>query len=187
MTMNELAELISTSQSALSYIENDKRLPHPETLKKISEALKISNADYKGLLQIRNQLVHGSRPSAYSVSTSISPKDDFLTRDNNFIPNRITNPGFVIEIFPRYATTFEINTKKRFNNDSKSVIGTNQVINTFIEKAIKELIIKDQSWLKQNIEIQLLEYMRDIELLISTNSEKNDIKILEENEDLFRK
>ena len=55
MTMIELSDKIGTSQSALSFIENDRRVPNIETLRKLSFALKLTDDEFQYL--INNRLV----------------------------------------------------------------------------------------------------------------------------------
>lgn len=189
ITMNDLADLVGTSQSAISYIENDKRLPHRDTLKKICDALKINDSDYKEMLRLRNQLAHGSLSSKLINSKAesirrVRPKE--ILSEVSYTPDPpISNSSdLTLEIFPGYITSIEIKTKKKIDQDSDIKPGvSNVLISNAIETALTKLIMKESSFLEDSIELEIVEHLNALEALMLDYKKNSRIKIIDKEND----
>ncbi|MFK9091726.1 helix-turn-helix domain-containing protein [Bacillus salipaludis] len=165
LTMSELANLIGTSQSALSYIENDKRLPTHETISKICEALKMDENDLKEIIQIRNRVAHSSFNTKHYSTNNYLEKEyrvREVKKDNQYI-----EPDLILELYPGYKTVFQIKTFAKEISDHNIRAETSNTINKFIEKSLKELILKEHDWLLNSIQSQFMEYIKELEAFVS--------------------
>lgn len=164
MTMIELSDKIGTSQSALSFIENDRRVPNIETLRKLSFALKLTDDEFQYLINKRSQSAYDNRTLRNSIES------DKLY--NNYIHYKNQRHNLRIELFKGYITEFNIRTTKdsidtdKFNSNINDIL-----IKSFVENAILDLLFKNQHTLIDSIKHQFTEYINEVEeLLNSVNS-----------------
>jgi transcriptional regulator with XRE-family HTH domain len=176
ITMNDLADKIGTSQSALSYIENDKRLPNHETLKKICKALNMDESDFKELINIRNRLAHGGSITSKYFPSTPDNSQTLKVRDTNEYRERLFRPNFAIELYPGYRTSIQIKTRALKYGEYKLTPETGNTINNFIDKAIKDLIEKEYNWLIKNIEGQFQDYIRELETIMALTKGNNGLE-----------
>lgn len=136
ISMNELANMIGTSQSALSMIENGRRTPNLTTLNRIAEALGISEKELNELKHLRNEIAHGKDKNE-SIRVSERSK-------------KRVDPDIMIEFFPGYKTGIEIKTV-----GSSPAIPTN-IMSALIENAIKEVLIHEKRTVRDIVKHQVM-------------------------------
>lgn len=166
LTMSELANLIGTSQSALSFIENDKRLPTHETISKICEALKMDENDLKEIIQIRNRIANTSFNTRHYATNNYLEKD-YSVNEKEKKTNPYIETDLTLDLYPGYKTVFQIKTFTNELNDHKLGVESSNTINKFIEKSLRELILKERDWLLNSIQNQFVEYIKELEAFIS--------------------
>ncbi|MBC1939174.1 helix-turn-helix transcriptional regulator [Listeria welshimeri] len=158
MKMTELAEIVGTSQSAISLIENGKRLPNVNTLKKICSALGINEADYSELLKERERWLNGeTRISKFNQDKlRLEP---IMSKSNNI--SDIKTNQFELELLNNVITKFEIT--NNFADFEITNTLTREIVNQFIRDEIKESILENEHHIRSGIEQKVSRLMKELQ------------------------
>lgn len=165
ITMEELATKIGTSQSALSLIENDKRMPTIETLNKISNALNLPDKQYNELISRRQEVLNFNR----KLRNEIVHGKIFINNDISSIynSNDISNKYIRISFLKDYITEISIRTTTNGSIDP--------LISSFIENAICNLIENEFDNLTNSIKGQILDCIDNSEKMLYLLKNSNTI------------
>lgn len=180
ITMSDLAEKIGTSQSAMSFIENNKRIPNIETLKKIASALDLTDEEIDKLILKRTEVFDTNRKIRNEFMHGLDNKKDSFKYYRYF--KKDIGSDLIIEFLDGYTT--EINIKNKRKIDNKNASTQNDVlISTIIENAIVEVIYKEKQFLMDSIKKQFVDYIYQVEELLDLVKDKNEIEIKQANSD----
>ena len=177
ITMNELADKISTSQSAVSLIENDRRIPSIDTLKKIRDALQLTTEEFNIIIDKRNKTFDMNRKIRNYMFHENPDSNRNIYNYYNTLTKRNSTPDFIMELFDGYQSEINIATVKKRINDT-NFKKNDILIYSFIEKAIFELLEKERDFLTNSIKFQFTEHISQMEELFNLIKDKNDIKIM---------
>lgn len=153
ITTTELATTIGSSQSAISLIENDRRMPNVETIKKLAVALELNESELKELVALRNNIAHKSTPAdeyyKIIIDKMIKQNTENQSESKESSCNKSTN--FKIHFNNNYETYVNIETLNTENKKPE----IDSIINKYISNAIKELIEENQDTIIKKVEDKL--------------------------------
>ncbi|MBC1457898.1 helix-turn-helix domain-containing protein [Listeria newyorkensis] len=157
MKMSDLAIKIGTSQSAISLIENGKRLPNEDTLKRICDALEMSDIDYHELLKERENWLNGD----VKVTQYESENDMFFSKHDIEKKNiHIQFASFAISLLEDVGTKIDItNNFERYGSENEL---TQEIISQFVKDAIMKCITNNEAVIKSDIEKRVGQLMKDL-------------------------